>query len=445
VRYALLRAVPAAALLSLALTGCSGLGWLGEADDPPLPGERRPVMLLERELSADPRLATMEVRLPRPERNAAWPQGGGAATHAMHHLAVGDDLRPAWRAGVGAGSGGSRQLLARPVAAEGRVFAMDADGVVSAFDAASGERVWRFEADDLDDDDGLLGGGLAYGGGWLFAATASGEVIGLNAARGERVWRTRLNVPLRTGPTVAGSRLLVLSADNQLFALDVETGRTLWRHAGFPELAGLLGGASPAVADGVAIVPYSSAEVFALRLEDGQPVWVDTVQRPRRTSALAEINDIDGDPVIDGDLVLVAGQGGQMAALDLRRGTRAWDLELAATQTPWVAGDFVYVLTTRNEVVCLLRGSGQVRWVSPLARLADPDEPDSAPVRWAGPVLAGDRLLLAGSHGEAVSLSPYTGEVLGRLDLPGPVRIAPIVADGTVYMLTERGELLAYR
>ena len=427
------------------LAGCSGLGWLGEPDAPSLPGERKPVMLLERELTADPRLAAMDVRLPPPQRNPTWPQGGGVATHAMHHLAVGDDLGLAWRADVGAGSGGSRQLLARPVAADGRVYAMDADGTIGAFDARSGERVWRFEPRDLDGDDGLLGGGLAYGGGWLFAATASGAVIGLNAASGERVWRTELNVPLRTGPTVAGTRLLVLSADNQLFALDVESGRTLWRHAGFAELAGLLGGASPAVADGVAIVPYSSAEVFALRLDDGQPVWVDTVQRPRRTSALAEINDIDGDPVIDGDRVFVAGQGGQMAALDLRRGTRAWDLDLSATQTPWLAGDFIYVLTTRNEVVCLLREGGQVRWVSPLPRFAKPDDPNSTPVQWAGPVLAGDRLLLAGSNGEALSLSPYTGEILGRIRLPGPVRLAPIVADGTVYMLTESGELLAYR
>jgi outer membrane protein assembly factor BamB len=96
-------------------------------------------------------------------------------------------------------------------------------------------------------------------------------------------------------------------------------------------------------------------------------------------------------------------------------------------------------------VVCLLRENGRIRWVSPLPRLTDPDDPASTPITWTGPLLVGDRLLIAGSHGEAVSMSPYNGEILGRLDLPGPVLIPPIAAGGTVYILTEDAQLLAYR
>jgi outer membrane protein assembly factor BamB len=44
-----------------------------------------------------------------------------------------------------------------------------------------------------------------------------------------------------------------------------------------------------------------------------------------------------------------------------------------------------------------------------------------------------------------VSMSPYNGEILGRIDLPGPVSVPPVVANGTVYILTENAKLLAYR
>jgi outer membrane protein assembly factor BamB len=185
--------------------------------------------------------------------------------------------------------------------------------------------------------------------------------------------------------------------------------------------------------------------VYALRLDTGRPLWNDTVQRPRRTLALAEINDIDGSPVIDNGRVYVAGHAGQMAVLDLRRGIRAWDLDVASTETPWVAGDYVYVLTTRGEVVSLLRENGGVRWVSRLPRYERADDPSSRPITWSGPVLVGDRLLLAGSSGELVSMSPYNGEILGRIRVNAPVLVPPVVADGTVYVLTERAELLAYR
>jgi outer membrane protein assembly factor BamB len=430
-----------AALIGLAACSSDDT-WFGGSEDPPLPGERVSVMLLDREVNADPSLANLPIQLPPPHVNDAWPQNGGNPTHVMNHLAAGDQLGLAWRTGIGEGSPGEGQLLARPVIADGRVFTMDGEATIQAFDARSGTPLWQLEQDDAD---GLIGGGLAYANGRLFATLSSGDVVGLDAAKGAEVWRQSLGLPLRAPPTVAEDHVLVLTADNQLYALDSASGRPLWRHAGFFEGAGLLGGPSPAVDRGLVVVPYSSAEVYAIRLDNGRPLWSDTVERPRRTQALDQITDIEAMPVIDGEDVYVAGYGGQMAAIDARRGVRRWDVDIASTETPWVAGDFIYLLTTRGEVVCLVRANGGIRWVSPLPRLVNPDDPGSTPIVWSGPILVGDRLLVAGSHGEAITLSPYTGEILGRQELPGPVVVPPVAADGTVYIVTENAQLLAYR
>jgi hypothetical protein len=42
-------------------------------------------------------------------------------------------------------------------------------------------------------------------------------------------------------------------------------------------------------------------------------------------------------------------------------------------------------------------------------------------------------------------MSPYNGEILGRIALDGPVVLPPVAADGTVYLLTEDADLLASR
>jgi len=428
---------------ALSLAGCSG--WWGAPEEAPLPGDRVPVMLLDEEISADPRVADIEISLPAPEVNPDWPKAGGHRTHALYHLALADSPSLAWRASIGEGRSGSSRLLSQPVVADDRVFVMDAGGAVSALDAADGSRIWRYEPDGVDDSSRQPAGGLAFAGGWIFATTGSGNVIGLNALTGSEVWRRPLQAPIRTGPTPVGNRLLVVTAVNELFALRGDTGDVLWRHAGFFEQAAILGGAAPAANDRVAVVAYSSGEVFALELESGREVWQDTVERPRRTLAIGAISDITGNPVIDRDRVVVAGNGGEMASIDLGSGARNWDLDITSAHTPWVAGDYIYVLSERNELVCLLRQGGRVRWVSPLGRLLDPDDPDSGRIYWAGPVLAGDRLLLAGSTGEAISVSPYTGEILGRIDLPGGATIPPVVAARTLYLLADSGELLAYR
>ena len=183
--------------------------------------------------------------------------------------------------------------------------------------------------------------------------------------------------------------MLVATADGQMFALDAATGEPIWQHAGLFEQAGLLGGASPAVANGLVIAAYASGEVVALSLENGQQLWSDTVLRPRRTLAIGTIADIVGDPVIAGDRVFVAGVSGEMAAFDLERGVREWTAEVTSIQTPWVAGNFIFILTERNEVVCMVDQGGRIRWVTPLATLVEPEDPDSR--QFAGRGRSGQR------------------------------------------------------
>jgi hypothetical protein len=60
-------------------------------------------------------------------------------------------------------------------------------------------------------------------------------------------------------------------------------------------------------------------------------------------------------------------------------------------------------------------------------------------------VLAGERLILTSSNDEIITLSPYTGEPMNSVKLPGPAAVTPVVADGVVYVLTADAELLAFR
>jgi outer membrane protein assembly factor BamB len=438
-----------AALLTsgLALSGCGGGGssWFGESEDAPLPGARKSVLLLDEDVRADPEIAATPITLPRPRRNAEWPQAGGIATHAMYHLEAADTLRPAWTADIGAGAGRRSRLLATPVAAPGIVFTIDSEDRVSAFSTSDGREAWRIRAQERGSGDRLGSGGLAYDNGRLFVTGGSGDVLALDPGSGAEIWRSAVKAPVRAAPTIAEGRVLVLAADNQLFALDAGTGAVQWRHAGVFEQAGILGGASPAATSGLVVAAYSSGEVFGLELASGRPLWSDTVLRPRRTLAINTISDIIGDPVIDRDIVVVAGISGEMVALDVSRGERIWSTNVTSTQMPWVAGEVVYLLTERNELVCLLRNTGRIRWVSPLSQLADPEDADSERVRWVGPILVTDRLLVASSRRDIMTVSPYTGEIIGKARLDGPVSLPPIVADGAVYLLTDGGDLIAYR
>lgn len=437
-----------AAALGLAIVGLAGCdtvsGWFDSKEKTPLPGDRVSILALEPQISPDPEIQDVSVVLPKPYANANWPQAGGAPDRAMHHLEAPEVLRTAWVSNIGEGSSEDTRIVSPPIVADGHVFAMDAGGVISALEVGSGKRVWRFDPRP-EDDDGGFGGGLAYSGNRLFAVSGYGDVFGLDPATGKMAWKQPLAVPIRAAPVVSGGRVIVVSYDNQTWALDGRDGAVLWTHAGLAETARLLGAASPAVEHDVVVVPYSSGEIYALRIENGRVAWSEALTAAQvGIESLASLNTINGSPVIDRGLVFAISHGGRLAAFDLRSGNRVWEQALSGVNTPWVAGDFLFVVTADSDVVCLSRDKGRIRWVHSLPSFENP-ESHKGQITWSGPILVSDRLVLVASNGLAVSLSPYDGHVLGQIELPGGARVAPIAAGGSLYVLTENADVVALR
>ncbi len=380
-------------LPALALIAC-------ETTKPPLPGERLSVLTLDKQLEPDPEIALLEVRLPRPVVNNDWPDAGGYPNHVMQHVALGEDISTAWRSSIGDGSSRTGRILAPPVAFGEFVYAMDADSMVSAYDRKSGKQIWETSVKP-EDAGHAFGGGVAFAEDRIFVTTGYAQIVALDAKTGKEVWRQGVIAPLRSAPTVSDGRVFAITVDNQLEVIAASDGRKLWSHTGTPESAGLLGGASPAVEGDVVVVAYSSGELFALRVENGRQLWTDSLAAARRTDALSAL-------------------------------------------APWVAGDFIYVISNDSELVCLTRRDGRVRWVEELPRYEDLKKKKGA-LTWSGPILGGDRLIVVASNGEALSLSPYTGAPLGRVKLPDGTFLTPIIANETLFVLTDAADLIAMR
>lgn len=434
------------AVAALGLAGCDTVGdMFSSSSKPKLPGKRLSVMELETKLEVDPEAKDTQIELPTPFENKDWTQPGGAADNAMYHLAAPGKLDRLWRVSAGSGSSSSTRLVASPIVAEGKVFVLDAEATVRAFDAKSGKQVWKQDlTPDGQDSSKARGGGIAFDGDRLFVATGFGLVHALNPASGAVIWTTNGTVPFRASPTANGGRVFVVTSDNQMLCIAQENGQILWRHRGITESAGILASTSPAVAGSIVVVPYSSGELFALRVENGTVLWSDSLTRTGNLTSLSELNDIAGRPVIDRDRAFAISHSGRLVSIDLRTGERVWTKDIPGVQTPWVAGEYIFLVTTDQEVVGMSRRDGRISWLTKLPRWEDPED-KSDPIEWSGPLLVSDRLVFVSTTGKAVSISPYTGKVIGEIDLPGKTLIAPIAADGIVYILTDDAELVALR
>ncbi len=429
-------------LAPLALGGC-GLwdDWFGTRKTP-LPGKREPILAGRRTLNVDE--GTPKVVLPPEVRNAAWPQAGGNPVHFMGHLAAGERLVEAWSANIGAGGGYRRKIMAQPVASDGIVYVMDSGAVVSAFEIASGGRVWRFDTKEEDDDSTNVGGGLAIDQGTLYAVNGLAELVALDPAKGTLRWRSKFGAPTRSAPTVVEGRLFVTTIQDRLLALATDNGRQLWTHQAANATTSVLGRPAPAYASGLVVAGFGSGELATMRADSGTVVWADNLAASMTSASLANLSAIRGLPVIAEGRVYAISMGGLLVALDLPSGRRLWEREVGGEDSPWAAGDWLFVVSLEQRMAAIRREDGRVAWITDLPQWENPEK-QKDPITWYGPLLVGDRLVVAGTNKQALAVSPYTGEILGQQDLSGAASLGPVAADGTVFVVTDDGRLLALR
>ncbi len=437
-----------ALIASLSMAGCETLGDLVTfgGEELVLAGERIPIMAAEADFTADPQMEEIEVVLPAPTTNEAWPLPASNSNNRIPHLQAAGSLQPIWQVDAGKGTDWRSILTASPIVADGKIFVLDAAGHVYTYNAASGAPVWNRDLapEDEDNPERNYGGGIAYEDGRIYATTGHRLAVAINANTGEEIWSATTETPIHASPAVADGRVYVITLENQLLVLNSETGETLWEHRGIAEPSALAASSNAAVSGDTVIVPYTSGELYALRTDNGIPYWVDQLARTTNVTALTVLNDIAGRPVVDDDMVFAISHSGTFVGINMRTGGRAWTRNVPGIQTPLVVGEFVYVVSTLGQVLCLNRGDGRIKWVTQLPAYEDPEDRDGA-IIWTGPLIVNNRLLLFSSDGRGVSLLPSTGQVANQIGIPGGTFIAPIMANGILYVLTNEAELVALR
>jgi outer membrane protein assembly factor BamB len=447
--------------------GCSSIPVIGdvfgpggkdkEAANAPPEEQRISILGLEEQLAADPRFEGVTVLVPPSYRNVSWPAPGGEADHTLHHISAATEFKTVWK--VDAGAAGARAVLTSPpIAADGKLFVTDARARVAAYSMADGKLLWRsdlapkikerFRIREIlsrpDPEEIGFGGGVAYDGGRVFVTSGFRFVAALDAATGEEIWRYQTEAPVRTPPTAYRGAVYFTTNTNEFIALDAETGAQHWNYHSFEEAARILSSASPAAAGDLVVAPFSSGEIVGFLADSGRPVWSDTLARTTRLTALSALNDIAGSPVIDRGLVYAVSHAGQLAAVDIRSGQRVWSLPVASLQMPWVAGDYIFLVSVDAELVCVSRTEGAIMWVSQLRRYLK-EKKRRGRIAWAGPVLAGDHLILVSSRGDIVKASPTDGKIVETKRIGKGFVVPPIVADDTIFVLGMKGDVQALR
>jgi outer membrane protein assembly factor BamB len=310
------------------------------------------------------------------------------------------------------------------------VLAASARGVLTAVEARRGAVLWT--RDDL----GRPGRAMLAPRSHQMIVGAGVDVVALDLLTGKEIWRAPVGGELGGPMTRADDMIIVPVRPNGFAAVRATDGEILWRHKRpVPDGITVRGQAAPVVQGPHVFLGFSDGALECARIADGTVVWSVALGKAGKPFA-----DIDASPrlVEGGKTVLAASYAGGLHGVDAETGRIQWSKpELThITHLIDVPGSRLLVASIGDGEVVGLSAAGTVRWRYRLKKGGVPTEA----------VSVGRGLVMVGaSDGPSVLLELGRGKPVQLFDPGSGLRAAPAARGDDLALFTNSGLLLLYR
>jgi outer membrane protein assembly factor BamB len=314
---------------------------------------------------------------------------------------------------------------------EQTLFAADHSGTVIALEVDTGRQQWSI---DLDLP---ISGGLGYGDQKVVLGTIEGQVYTLNAQDGSVLWSSSVSSEVLSTPSVNSDIVVAQSIDNRIYAFDAETGEELWQHdAGAPILS-VRGNSSSMILNNMVIAAFDNGKLTAFNSENGSLIWETRLAVPKGRTELERMIDIDGEPILVGDIIYSVSYQGRLGALTRGTGRNLWFQDSSSHHSPAYSDGKLFVTEAKNHSVKAYKaGNGQLLWSNDQLAYRELN----------GPATYDNTVAVADAEGFLHLLDTETGVFVGRTKVDGSGVSAPLLVVGeTLLVQSNNGSVSAFK
>ena len=334
-----------------------------------------------------------------------------------------------WSSSVGSGlDKAGRQL--RPAFSSGKLYAADYKGLLMAVDANSGSKQWQIKT-KLP-----FTGGPGVSGNLLLMGTQDGEVFAFDATNGGQLWSATVTSEVLAAPAENNGVVVVRCIDGRVFGLDANTGTRLWVYDHSVPLLTLRGNSPPLLRAGVVFIGYDGGQVVALKLDDGSLMWEQTLVTVEGRTELDRLSAIDGQLVFVAADLLVSSYKNRLASLAANSGRLLWFKDISSATGVTVSRVNLALSDKDGNLWLVDRRNGAESWRhNQLLRRG-----------LTRPVFYGNFVVVGDAEGYLHWVNKSDGQFTARAKVGGNGFAGPpLVVGNTLYVMTNKGSLVAFR
>ena len=260
------------------------------------------------------------------------------------------------------------QLHSPPTVDATQVYAADVDNQIFAFNKATGEMVWTYQA--ISEPARIMkSSSPVVSGDMVYAPFSSGELVALTSNNGSQVWDQVLAQSTRTNalseirdiagrPVLYNGVIFAASHSGAFQAMDARTGAVKWTLDADSVN-------TPWVSGDVVFLMSLQGELMSVSRDSGQIYWLTDLDEGYlkkkkgffgmgREKTVGKVPVWTG-PVVASDRLVLVNSLGQMLAFDAKTGKREDSLKLPgpAYITPIAVGDKLFVVTDDAKLVAI--------------------------------------------------------------------------------------------
>ena len=339
------------------------------------------------------------------------------------------EVRKAWSTSVGDGMGKLGINMA-PVFSNGKLYTADYEGRLVIVNADNGQKVWEQKTKQA------FSGGPGLDDERLYMGTIDGRVIAYDRETGVELWNAQVSSEVLAPPASADGIVVVRCIDGRVFGLDDVSGRRIWIYDHSVPLLTLRGNANVLLRAGIAFIGYDDGSVVSLRIDDGSVVWNQTVVSPEGRTELDRLSDIGTQMVIVASDLIVSSYKSRLVSLAADSGRLLWFKDVSSASGVVVDRTKLAVSEKNDDLWMLDRRNGSTVWkVDHMS--------NSGLTR---PAFYGNYVVVGDSEGYLHWLDSDIGSFVARVRAgKDGFAASPLTVGTTLYVLTRKGKLVAYR